>query len=169
MAKVVTDKKEKAAAPGDDDLQVLHPESKAVIAGRSITMREYGFIEGLKVRALAKPIIDSILAAVRENRIPDVDEIQYILTEHAESVGRLIAQAADIEPEWVLELEDQYAGDQLMAMWWGCNGPFFLRKAIDQRRQEILVKSMRVGQTSTPNSSPTGTTQIESENTPNDK
>lgn len=167
MAEIVT-KKEKAT-PGEDDLQVLHPERTAVIAGRSITMREYGFIEGLKVRALAKPLIATLHATVASGRLPEINDVQFMLAEHAENVAQLIAQAADLEPEWVLNLKDQYAGDQLLAMWWGCNGHFFIRKAIDQVRQNLLVSAMRAGLMPTPNSSPTATTQTESASTLNDK
>ena len=166
MAEIV-DKKEKAT-PGADDLQVLHPERTAVIAGRSITMREYGFIEGLKVRALARPLIETLHATVASGRLPDINDVQFMLAEHADNVALLMAQAASVEPEWVRQL-DQYQGDQLLAMWWGCNGHFFIRKAIDQVRQNLLVSAMRAGLTPTPNSSPTATTQTESASTPNDK
>lgn len=167
MAEIVH-KKDKAT-PGEDDLQVLHPERTAVIAGRSITMREYGFVEGLKVRALSKPILDDLFNFVSTGRVPDVDEIQGILAAHAENVARLIAQAADVEPEFVLNLDDQYAGDTLLAMWWGCNGPFFMRKAVNQVRENLLVKALRAGQTFTPNLSPTATAQTESAPTLSDK
>lgn len=166
MTEVVT-KKEKAT-PGENDLQVLHPELTAVIAGRSITMREYGFIEGLKVRALAKPLIATLHAIVSSGRVPEIDDVQFMLAEHADNVALLIAQAANVEPEWVLKLENQYEGDQLLAMWWGCNGHFFIRKAIDQVRQNLLVSAMRAGQIPTPNSSPTATTQTESDTIPSD-
>ena len=52
-----------ASAPaevGADDLEVLHPDRTATIAGRAVTMREYGFIEGLKLAPLYKGIVDDI-------------------------------------------------------------------------------------------------------------
>lgn len=167
MAEIVN-KKEKAT-PGADDLQVLHPERTAVIAGRSITMREYGFIEGLKVRVFAKPLIDYLHENIASGGAPSATDIQYMLAEHADNVARLIAQAADVELEWVLNLEDQYAGDQLLNMWWACNCGFFFRKAVDRFRASLLEKSVLAGLMSTPNSSPTATTQTESASTPNDK
>lgn len=166
MAEIVKEKD--ALTPGANDLEILHPERTATIAGRKITMREYGFVEGLKVRALTKPLIDALHKFVADGSVPSAEEVQVILAEHADTVVVLMAKAADVDTEWVASL-NQYEGDDLMAMWWGCNGPFFMRKAIDRLKQEKLSQLVRAGQMPMQNSSPMATSQTESSTTLSDK
>ncbi|MFU4637262.1 hypothetical protein ACM71F_30855, partial [Pseudomonas aeruginosa] len=51
-----------ATDPGADDLQILHPERTLEVQGRMVTMREYGFVEGLKLRATMQPFLDDLHA-----------------------------------------------------------------------------------------------------------
>ena len=57
MAKQPTTKQD-----GADDLVILHPDRQMVIAGVSVTMREYGHVEGLRLHALITPIVDGFKA-----------------------------------------------------------------------------------------------------------
>ena len=74
MARKVV-KPEKPAEPGADDLQVLHPERSPIIAGRQVTVREYGFIEGLGLRPLAQPFLDELHERGGDHRVPVLPEV----------------------------------------------------------------------------------------------
>ncbi|MDF5999802.1 hypothetical protein P4050_15915 [Pseudomonas aeruginosa] len=50
------------AAQGADDLQILHPEREIEVAGRKLTVREYGFVEGLRLRPMIQPLLDDLYA-----------------------------------------------------------------------------------------------------------
>lgn len=145
---------------GADDLTILHPNQTRKIAGINITVREYGWVEGLKLRELAQPILLDIEALMVDGNVPGYDQLRVILGKHASTTLQLIAQAADVDLEF-LETLNQRDGELLEAMWWGCNGPFFLRSVIKKIGDKRLVSMLQGGRISTPSSSPTATTQSE--------
>lgn len=153
------------AEVGADDLEILHPERSATIAGRAITMREYGFIEGLKLAPLYKGIVEDLSQAVTIERSPPLDEIVALLAAHADQVEELIAIAADVEVEWVRGLDD-LPGMNLMYLWWIVNAPFFLRRVFDRIKANMVKAAVDAGATPTPSSSSTATDQATLGDTP---
>lgn len=153
MARKVVPGKTRAKAapkpqPGADDLEVLHPEHQATIAGRKLVMREYGFVQGLKLRPLYAPLIESLKPALAGAELPDLEQILDLLAEHAERLPQLLAAACDQPVEWVNGLGHE-AGHNLMLMWWGVNGPFFVRSAAGQLLSEKVRALRHAGATST--------------------
>lgn len=143
------------AAEGADDLSVLHPERRITIAGRAIVMREYGFVEGLRLMPLLEPIIADIEAIFTsgdtvQNSVPP------LLATHADALVQLVATAADVDLEWVtsLSLDD---GHELVWWWWIVNGPFCVRTA--GQRVAVARAAAAAGRTSTPPSSAPATGQ----------
>ena len=155
MARKVV-KPEKPAEPGADDLQVLHPERSPIIAGRQVTVREYGFIEGLGLRPLAQPFLDDLHAQIGAGGVPELEQILVILGKHHLAIQELVATAADVEPQWVAEL-DQDSGYRLLMTWWTVNGPFYMRSVLTRVVAEKAAAAVRAGRTSTPPSSPLDT------------
>ena len=137
------------AAPGADDLEVLHPEREVTIAGRKLVVREYGFVEGLQLRPLYKPIIDSLKPALAEGELPELEDVLDLLAVHANALPDLIAASCDQPVEWVARHLGLEAGHNLMLVWWGVNGPFFVRSAAGQLLSERVRALGRAGATST--------------------
>lgn len=134
----------RGASPEADDLEVLHPERVATIAGREVTVREYGFVEGLRLQSLVGPIVADLEGLLGAG-LPSLEAVLELLGRHAEAVARLMAVAADVDEEWVNGLS-QDDGYLLMMLWWGANGPFYLRRAAMQR----MAAAARAGATSMP-------------------
>lgn len=132
--------------PGADDLEVLHPERLLTIAGREITVREYGFVEGLRLLRIAEPIIAGLQGGMGSS-VPAFESIMGVIAEHAGVAVQLMAAAADVEVEWIESLS-QDDGQLLLMVWWSVNGPFYLRTAATR-----AVVAARAGATSTPPSS----------------
>lgn len=149
-----------AKKSGSDDLTILHPNQTRKIAGINITVREYGWVEGLKLRELANPILLDIEKLMVDGTVPDFDQLRVILGKHYAATLQLIAQAADVDVEF-LETLNQRDGELIEAVWWGCNGPFFMHSVIKNISDKRMVKILRGGRTSTPSSSPTAITQSE--------
>lgn len=145
-----------APEPGANDLEILHPEREVTIAGRQLVVREYGFIEGLRLVPLADPLIEELRGCIESERLAAVETIHALLGRHVEVVVQLIAVAADVEPEWIDSL-DQDAGTALMFWWWTVNGPFYMRCAGDRAKAALVLKAQRAGRTSTPPSPPPAT------------
>lgn len=139
-----------------NDLEVLHPNRSATIAGRSVTVREYGFIEGMRLRPLLQPFLDDLHAMMLGDTLPGLDQITMTLGTHIDAVSEAVAVAADIELEWLTGL-GQDDGMHLLMLWWGANGPFFVRSVRNRIASDRAVEQLRAGRTSTPSSSPPAT------------
>ncbi len=145
-----------AAAPGAGDLDVLHPDRSATIAGRQVRVREYGFVEGLKLRPILQPFLDDLHAVVIDAGIPQLDHIVALLGEHADAIAHAVAVAADVEQQWLAGL-NQDDGMNMLMLWWGANGPFYVRSVFSRIATDREVARLRAGPTSTPASSPPAT------------
>lgn len=141
----------KTAAP--DPLAILHPERQCFIAGRAITIREYGFVEGLKLRATAEPFLTALYAIVaQDGHAPNFDQLDALISDQAGCVLDLVARAADLEPKWIASLSDE-DGSQLMKEWWLATSGFFIRRVVQRLATERAVARQRAGGASTTRSS----------------
>ena len=137
---------------GADDLSTIHPDRSISIGGRDVTVREYGFIEGLGVRGFMKPFTEDLdrMFVTKETL---VDEILDVLGDHAKLVERAMAQsiaepgteATAEDMAWVRSLNDA-DGDVLIHTWWGVNGLFFVRsvvrRAAERARRATLERAI---------------------------
>jgi len=144
------------APTGQDDLEVLHPNRSATIAGRAVTVREYGFIEGMRLRPQLQPFLDDLHAMMLGDALPGLDQITMSLGAHIDAVSEAVAIAADVELEWLTGLS-QDDGMHLLMLWWGANGPFYVRSVRNRIATDRAVEQLRAGRTSTPSSSPPAT------------
>lgn len=142
-----------AVEPGADDLQVLHPERSATIAGRTVVVREYGFIEGLRLRGLLQPLVEDLHAHIAAGGSPEQEHLMLLFGAHADRIQQLIAIAADVDSDWVASLS-QADGYHLLSLWWGANNPFCWFSVLERMRLERVAAAARAGQISTPPSSP---------------
>ncbi|MCP4469008.1 MAG: hypothetical protein GY942_26850 [Aestuariibacter sp.] len=142
--------KNKVADKGEKDLATLHPDQTITLAGRKLTVREYGFVEGLQLRGLTQPIIDALYEAVADRGDPpELEEILGILSAFSDTLVQLMAISADVDEDWVHQLT-QGDGYTLMMVWWSVNGPFFIRRVFNRKTAKLAVERLRAGQTSTP-------------------
>lgn len=144
-----------AVAPGAEDLNVLFPELTVSIAGESITVREYGFIDGLRVRALMAPFVAELDAMIMT--APLVEEIIDLLGRYIDATQQAVAISVSRDPAWVAALKPA-DGEELLFTWWAVCGPFFLRQVVRRQRERYLRKhgaaaSAPDGPTSSPLSS----------------
>lgn len=157
--KVDRNKALKAPPPGGaDDLPILMPNVPLAIAGRKIVVREYGFSEGLRVRALMAPFTADLDREFASGREALVEDIMDLLGKHLERVQQAIAQsiapageaAGPEDVAWVAGLGDR-DGDLLINAWWGVNGLFFVRQVL-RRNAERAKRAALAGATSLSNS-----------------
>lgn len=109
------------------DLAILHPDRPVEIAGRSIVVREYGFIEGQRLLHLAEPLIKEIANAFAGG-VPAFIEFQFIAAKYIDNLTKLISVSIDQPEEW-LEGLSPIDGDLLLNIWWEVNGNFYIRSA----------------------------------------
>lgn len=142
-------KKLSRAKPRADDLDILHPERTLTLAGRELTVREYGFVEGLRLRPLMQPLLDDLHQAIATGKLPELEQVLVILATHYEASLDLVAVAADVERAWLDKLT-QDEGYLLLTVWWSVNGPFFLRSVIQRIAAAAVTRAARAAQASAP-------------------
>lgn len=117
-----------APEPGAEDLAILHPDQTLTIAGRELTVREYRFVEGLRLQPLFAPFLDDLYASLQDGeRVPELHHLVQIMGQHQVQIMELVAISAQVEAGWIEQLTDD-DGMQLLYTWWAVNAGFFMRR-----------------------------------------
>jgi len=147
------------------ELEILHPERRLTIgvgaAARTVTVREYGFVEGNALRPQYKIFLDALYALISgSGASPTFEMVEDLLAAHQPEVLALIATAADLEMADLAALSDE-DGYRLMQTWWVVNAGFFIRRLISlaarQAAQRRAAPEPQAGGASTTPSSPPAT------------
>lgn len=131
------------AAQDQAELTVLHPEGQAMIGRRAVVVREYGYIEGMRIQPALRPFLEALyLAHTKAGAPPTAEDVADIIAVHLVTVQWLVAQAItpvnDEDPQaflddvaeaakWIAGLGD-VEGERLLTLWWGTNSGFFTRR-----------------------------------------
>lgn len=121
----------------DVDVPVRDPDTGASV---SVTVHEFRFLEGLRLSATIRPLLEAIAdAAPLSSAASEVNvaAIAGALTEHAEVWLASLAQATGRDAGWIARLSDQ-DGNALSDAMWRVNGPFFRRRLV-----EVLSRRLR--------------------------
>ena len=136
-----------AAPPSDtttaaDDLAILHPDRSLAIGGRSLTIREYGFFEGLDVADRAAGFIADLVAASADGALRYA-QVRRLFGRHRAVIPSIAAQAGDVEVAWLEAL----APDELelyLATWFAVNAGFFVREVLADLREAQLREAQLI-------------------------
>jgi len=109
-----------------DDIQSLQPDAEVEIAGRKLTIREYGLWEGLRVAERAKDLIADMYEIALAGNLTYITN-RHLLGKHKDVVAEISALSADVEPEWVSGLKPN-DGELFLSTWFVVNGSFFGRE-----------------------------------------
>ncbi len=158
MARKATKSKSAPAAKkrptGVDELAILHPQRDVVVAGRTLTILEYGFVQGMKMRALAQPFIESMYQhASVGGDAPDFSAMETLIADHLDEVLQLIAASADVDVDWIASLNDT-DGYRLMQAWWLVNSGFFIRRVLQRLATDRAVARLAGPRPPTPSPAP---------------
>lgn len=135
---------------GEDDLAILFPERQAPVAGVTVTMREFRWVEGLRLQALIGPIVTKLCELAEQDHLMESASLEALFAEHATALPLLIATACDQPVEWVESLSDE-DGRKLRLLWWTVNVPFFVTRVSERLIAHQL--NQLDGSTSSPSSS----------------
>lgn len=142
-----------SAAQSAAELAMLHPDLSLRLRDRLLTLREYRGIEGLHLQSTIKPLLEDLYALfAKDGPVPSALQVREVMARHAMTVQWLIAQSATPYPEdpsgmeafsqsiatnarFVADLDDVEL-DALLAVWWGANGGFFIRRFRERRQAE---------------------------------
>lgn len=126
-----------------DTLGALHPDAPLTLSGRAVTVREYGFFEGLEVAHRASALIADMHQLCRDG-VLRFDRVRRLFGKHRDVVLAIAAQAADVEPEWVEGLPRDEA-DLFLSIWFAVNADFFVHEVVVEIREERQLAATRAG------------------------
>lgn len=148
MARKVTKQKVAPAAEEPSAASALvqiKPDVTIVVGDRTVTVREYGFFEGLEVAHQAEAFIRDIHTLSADGRL-QYARIRRLLGVHRDIVIDIAAKAADVEPEWVRGLEQSpLEADLFLSTWFAVNASFFVREVLVEVREARQLKAMSTG------------------------
>lgn len=161
--------KQKAAQQQPSDLEVLHPERVVKLSVDTVTVREYGNVEWLRLLPQAEPLVANLTAMLSAGVPPSYEDVLAVIAHHADGLLPLVVQSVDRDMAWVETLNSNDL-EALLMHWWGVNGHFFVNRAknraMAQYQEGMAARNQSAGEKSTPPSSPTATGQARSADTP---
>lgn len=144
------------------DTEVLFPQHELTIDGETVVVREFTFIEGIRLEQRIQPLLDAFEAGA-EDESPGVELLGRLMADHLDLMIELMATACDRDADFVAGLSDS-DGQNLKWTFWDVNRRFFLRRIAE--RQAVRLGAQKAagsdGAKSSPDSSTTGTTGSDS-------
>lgn len=142
-----------------DDLAILHPDRTLVLGGRTITLREYGFFEGLDVADRASAFIADLIAASDDGALRYA-HVRRLFGRHRAVIPAIAAQAGDVDVPWLEALSPDEL-ELYLATWFAVNAAFFVREVLAELREaQLLAAGASVGVISSPDSPPPATATL---------
>ena len=144
------------ASTDADDLAVLHPDRTLTLGGRAITLREYGFFEGLDVADRAAAFIADLIAASDDGALRYA-QVRRLFGRHRAVIPAIAAQAGDVDAAWLEALPPDDL-ELYLATWFAVNAAFFVREVLAELREaQLLAAGASAGAISSPDSPPPAT------------
>lgn len=120
-----------------DELNVLFPDQRLEIGGKSIEVREYTLLQQMQYRDKFEPFIQSLRALLSSNEELTFDAVQACIAKHYDDVFTLIGIATGESQSFIQNLKGEDA-DALLAAWWVVNSDFFVKRVVLPLQEKIL-------------------------------
>lgn len=118
----------------DNELEIMLPDVTLTLAGESVTVAEYSFVQGMQVQAMAKPLLDGMAKIFLDNLDSADQPADQILNrlgelfgQHPDLMVRLLSMSVGKSEPWIDRLSDG-DGQTLLLTWWVVNKDFFARR-----------------------------------------
>lgn len=129
----------KSGGDGDGGLSELSPNSTIDVAGKSVTVRHYGFFEGLEVLDKAPGFMAAFKLLANKGEVTYA-RIRTLFGKHRAEVAAMVAQSTGQSVDWVDSL-DPDDGEYLLATWFVVHCSFFVKEAV-MESQELLAREV---------------------------
>lgn len=117
-----------AADEAASDIEILFPDETLEIAGKTVEVREFRYLEGLRAIALARPLLQG-LAEMLEDGEFDALALDGLIADHHEVWIQLMAISTDQPATWIEGLPSR-EGRRLGMTFWRVNSRFFMEPLV---------------------------------------
>ncbi|MGO1073362.1 DUF6631 family protein [Lysobacter sp. CA199] len=134
-------------SPAPDELAVLQSSRTLPLGERTVTVRELGFFESLRLHESVAALVGGLVTLTDDGNV-DLGKLHRVCALHPDATVELLAQSSDQSGEWVHSL-NAARGDLLLMTFWAVNADFFLQRvlsALELQRQNTAT----TGPTSSP-------------------
>lgn len=119
----------------NNEAEILFPEREYMIGQEKVTVHEFTFQEGLRLGAIAQPLItalsDVFSPECDDDTGPDFTDISVVFADHWEVLFEMMSVATGRSREWLDNLSDA-DGQTLMMGMWLVNRDFFTRRVVSK-------------------------------------
>lgn len=134
------------------DEEIIFSESVVTIQGEAITVNEITYVQGLRLNAAIRPMIDDMVALfAQREREADFEQMQDVFATHADIVNRMMMLATGKDQDFIDSLKDD-EGQLLLMTFWQVNAGFFTRRLVSRAIQKMQAED-RASQSNTAKSS----------------
>lgn len=111
------------------DAEILFPDETIEVGGKSVTVREFRYVEGLKAAAIARPFLAGLRAFISEREEIDPESLDALIGVHSDVWVQLISISTREPIDWLVNLSDE-DGLELSMTFWRVNASFFTRRLV---------------------------------------
>jgi hypothetical protein len=121
-----------------NESEILFPDKTLTIGGEKLTVHEFKYLEGLKVAAIAQPLLADLLRLIQDESAMGLPALDRVIGDNSHVWIALLAMSIERTHEWVAELSDA-DGTLLSMTFWEINGPFLLRRVAFAKQFGTIV------------------------------
>lgn len=125
-------------AQTENDMEILFPDQTVTIGEDEITMREFSFMQGMRMSAVAAALIADMAAMFDESEEASLSAIMIAFSRHPDAMVAMIAESAGVSKEWVAGRSDR-DGQTLLNAFWRVNRDFFTARLGLLQAEKMLM------------------------------
>ncbi len=118
-----------------NEAEILFPEMSVVINDEPVVVKEFSFIQGMKVNAMAKPFIKGLSVFFSDGEDVDFSAMSVVFDSHVSTLIELMAISTGKPVEWFETLSDT-DGQSLLMAFWSVNRNFFINRLLLMKMQK---------------------------------
>ena len=119
-------------AEKSNEAEILFSEQQLEIKGEKLTVREFSFIEGLRINQMVRPFIKSMRHVfTEEDKDSDFSSMSAAFSDHMDVLIELMSISTGKPVEWFSTLTDT-EGQTLLMAFWSVNKAFFINRLLIQ-------------------------------------
>ena len=141
-------KVKRSEPPSADELDVLQPARSLPLGDRTVTVRELGFFESLRLHAPIAHLVGALVALTDDGNV-DLGRLHRVCAAQPDATVDLLAQASDQPRDWVAALSASH-GDILLMTFWAVNADFFLQRVLSALELQRQTPAATTGPMSSP-------------------
>ena len=109
--------KQDQASNAENEAEILFPDMELTINGEKITVKEINFVQGLRLGAVIRPLIDDLAVFFGDDKAIDLNDVTDVFFKHEELFIEMLSITTGKDKAWIDDLDDADGQSLLMSVW----------------------------------------------------